>query len=133
MVAYDSDRDKARAAFSLRLNSALDKVPECPKKRGRPKWLARRFGVTTTAAQKWLGGLSIPDQTNISRIAASLGVAASWLMSGDGAETVAIARDHFAAKLATVWGDLPDDVKGQIVSFALVQAATTLPDDDKKK
>jgi transcriptional regulator with XRE-family HTH domain len=130
------ERAKARAEFSLRLTKALNEFPGCPARKGRAKWLATQFSVSTTAAQKWLGGLSMPDQAKMRAIADTLHVDASWLagLTGESeADTVTIARDRFSVELAPFWPDLPESLKDAFVDLARAHLGSVLPNEDKKK
>lgn len=71
-------KSDARAAFSAALNGFLEAlgVPS----RGRPRWLydrlkahARREVVTYESCRKWLKGLDIPDQANLTILCDAIG------------------------------------------------------------
>jgi hypothetical protein len=80
-------REQTKLDFAHRLNEALDDVTECPRSdvdggRGRAAWVGRHFKVSGEAARKWLAGETIPDQTNMARLAAALNVTPFWLHAG---------------------------------------------------
>jgi hypothetical protein len=127
-MVVTTKRDQTKAQFSKSLKAALDAsdVPNAKDKRKRTGWLAKEFGVTYEAARKWLSGLSIPDQTHIAMIADRLRVDPARLHAGPNVESAHIGNDTFAMKLSGLWDALTDEVKGQIIGFALVHA-TTLP------
>jgi hypothetical protein len=79
-----AERDQIKLEFARRLHEALDDLDECPSRlqRGRASWTAKRYKVSPEAAGKWLDGRSMPDQTNMARIAADLKVSPVWLWSG---------------------------------------------------
>lgn len=74
-------RDEAKEGFARRFNEALDDVAECPPQagRGRTAWVARRYEISQEGAAKWLDGRTLPDQTNMARIAGDLNVTPHWL------------------------------------------------------
>jgi hypothetical protein len=116
-------RDQAKQRFTENLERALDAAGWI-KGRGRRQRVAKEFEVSVETARKWLSGLAIPNQTHIAVIANRLGISPAKLhadvdLGGDG-----IAEDAFGRKLLTMWQDLTDEVKGQIVAFALINAAT---------
>lgn len=124
-----SNRETEKQEFAARLNRACDRIGV--KQWGRAGWLAKQFSphLSTQATQKWLSGLSIPDQTNIARLSKVLTVDASWLQSGPGLEVVPANNDEIAQKLAFIWRYLDDDDKKKILGFAQVAA---LPNKDDK-
>ncbi len=73
--------------FSDRLNLALDKVGAPPKHKGRQSYVGELFGVSQRAAGKWLEGEGMPSMDRLTGIAASLGVSAEWLLTGNNKNT----------------------------------------------
>jgi hypothetical protein len=124
-------RDGAKAAFSEKLHMALDRV-KFAGGRERTRALATELDVSYEAARKWLGGEAIPDQTNMLRICATLHIDMAELRIDFDPESREFGNDSFSHKLVTAWRELSDDSRGQIVGFALVQAAT-LPSNGPKK
>lgn len=127
----ENTRDGAKAAFSEKFHRALDRV-NFPADRGRIRAVAKALDVSYEAARKWLGGESVPDQTNMLRICAILHIDMAELRIDFDPESREFGNDTFSHKLVTVWGELSDEVRGQIVGFALVQA-TTHPQAESKK
>lgn len=120
-------RHEAKEQFSRRFNIVLDDNNECPRGRGRRSWVSKEFSVSVETARKWLTGLAIPDQTNMGIIAARLQISPAKLHAGvveAQEKQVRIGADRFASKLAVMWDQLTDEVKGQIVAFALINAST---------
>lgn len=116
-------RDNIKAEFSTRFHQVLDKVPECPPKRGRVAWVAREFKVSAQAALKWLNGDAIPDQTNLAIIAKRVGAEPAWLHSGTAGNRLSVLGDQIADELSEIWDLLPNEAKLQIRSFAQVTSA----------
>ena len=126
-------RIDTKSEFALRLAAALDTVKECPRDRGRRQWIAREFAVSVETARKWLEGLAIPDQTNLSRLSARTGVSPAWLFAANGNRIADGSADPYSDKLAGMWDQLDDEAKKQILSFATVRIAKLPDDDDEKK
>jgi hypothetical protein len=124
-------REQAKTQFSKNLADALDRNLDTPSGRGRTRWVSKEFGVSYEAARKWLGGLAIPDQTHIAIIAKRLKVDPAKLHAGPDVETARIGNDSFAQRLAAIWSSLSDEVKEQIIAYALVSAATSPPSAKK--
>lgn len=124
-------RDGAKKAFSAKLHQALDRV-DFPGGRERIRALSKALHVTYEAARKWLKEEAIPDQTNILRICAKLHIDMAELQIDFDPDSREFGNDNFSRKLIAVWRDLNDEVRGQILGFALVQA-TTRPTPDPKK
>lgn len=124
-----SSRQATKAVFSKRLHEALDEMPECPKDKGRPGWVARRYQVSTQGAAKWLDALSIPDQTNMARVAADLRVCPCWLHTGQPPKRPTL-QDQEATNMQEIWRDLDDTGKHEVLSFARYRARH-LPNDPK--
>lgn len=123
-------KEDVRRRWKTIFNAALDEVG-MPKGRGRATAVREKIDnvVSRFAVVKWLTGETIPDQTHLQIISEKLGIDMRKLQIAERAP--AWDDDSFARKLATVWKNLNDDVKGQIVGFALVHA-TTLPVDPPK-
>jgi hypothetical protein len=129
MVA--NTRDEAKKAFSVKLHQALDRVG-FPRKPERVRALSKALRVSYEAARKWLGEESIPDQTNMLRICAILHIDMAELQIDFDPDSREFGNDSFSRKLITLWRELNDDVRGQLLGFALVQA-TTRPSPGPKK
>lgn len=121
-------REEEKQGFSRRLNAACEHREI--KLRGRAAYLAKQMDVSTQAAQKWLEGLSIPDQTNIGRLAVLLQVNAEWLQVGPGDKVIPANTDEVAQKLAFIWRALSDDDKKTILRLA--SGLATLPNQNDK-
>jgi len=107
-----NSRDEEKAAFSRRLSNACAEFPDCPAAHGRASWLSRQFEprLSAQAVQKWFDGVSMPDMTNIPRLAAILKADASWLLAGPGDEFVPEFKSNEALmNLIRRWPDLGDD------------------------
>lgn len=72
------------AAFSARLNEALDDFGCPPKFNGRQKYVAKLFGISQRAARKWLEAEGFPESARWNAIAEKLQVNFLWLFSGKG-------------------------------------------------
>ena len=125
------NRTEAKEAFSRAFDKALDRIEFEPKP-GRIRALAKRLEVSYEAARKWLGGEAVPDQTNMLRIQRELKIDASELRIDADPESREFGQDSFSRKLTSMWPALSDEVRGQIIGFALVQA-TTRPAPPKKR
>lgn len=77
-------KSNARAAFSRRLNEALDRAGVPPKGQGRQLAVAKLFGVSQKGARKWLEGEAVPATARLPGMARALGVTTEWLLSGAG-------------------------------------------------
>lgn len=126
----DTKRTEAKEAFSRAFDKALDRIDFEPPP-GRIRELSRRLEVSYEAARKWLSGESVPDQTNMLRIQRELKIDASELRIDIDPESREFGQDLFSRKLTAMWPDLTDEVRGQIIGFALIQA-TTRPATPKK-
>jgi adenylosuccinate lyase len=73
-----SPNAEAREGFAQRLRQAL----EAQGLKSTQAAVAARYQVSTAAAHKWLSGKGLPETAAISRIAADLGVAVHWLLTG---------------------------------------------------
>lgn len=126
-------RDKVKQEFSDRLNQLLGARPETRDERKRRAWLKKLCDVSIETARKWLTGLAIPDMTHLAVMVGEFRVDPGWLLSGEPiAAQSTMPDDHFYKKLTMIWKDLSDETKGQMLSFALVSAAT-LPVDTGKQ
>jgi hypothetical protein len=128
-------RDEEKAAFSRRLNNACDAFPNCPKdppkNHGRVSWLARQFNppLSAQAVQKWFDGVSIPDQTNIARLAGILKADTSWLLAGPGDDFVPqISPDERLRNVIRAWPEMGDDMRKAFEHLS----GLSLPLPDKK-
>lgn len=74
----------SKEAFARRLNTALDAAGFPGKGEGRQKAVSQAFGVTGTAAWKWMEGESMPASKRIQEMAKLLGVRGEWLFTGSG-------------------------------------------------
>lgn len=81
-----------RAAFSRRLNQALDAAGIPPKSKGRQGLVGEMFGVSQKGARKWLEGEAIPSMRRIPQIADTLGISAEWLLTGRRSSSDAVSR-----------------------------------------
>jgi transcriptional regulator with XRE-family HTH domain len=126
MVAIS--REEEKQGFSRRLNAACE-FREI-KLRGRPAYLAKQMGVSPQGARKWLEAYSIPDQTNIGRLAVLLQVNAEWLQVGPGDTVIPANTDEVAQKLAFIWAALSEDDKKTILRLA--SGLATLPNQNDK-
>lgn len=63
-----------RTIFTKVLNARLDHIGCPPLHFGRQKWLADRFGVSDSAARKWLNGDNFPEPETLVAIADDLGL-----------------------------------------------------------
>jgi len=125
-----SKRTETKEAFSKAFDKALDRVKFEPKP-GRIRALGKALGVSYEAARKWLGGEAVPDQTNMLRIQKILKINAAELRIDFDDSSRDFGHDTFSRKLMSMWRDLDDEVRGQLVGFAIVQA-TTKPAEAKK-
>lgn len=114
VVAHN--KEQTRAAFSKRLNAVLDEVKDCPARRGRRQWVAKRYGVSVESARKWLTGEDMPDGTNSARIAADLGINDGWLRSGVGPMRPPVS-DAVLDELTRTWPSLDTSVRLEILRF----------------
>lgn len=83
-----------RDQFKLRLEAALDAVPECPKDRGRAVWLAEKMDLSPKGVGKWLNGDSIPELAKIPKLASVADVSPEKLLFGSESAVTVIARAH---------------------------------------
>lgn len=126
-------RMEEKLAFARRLDAACAELPDCPKDHGRASWLARQFNpsLSAQAVQKWFNGESMPDMTNIPRLAAILRADASWLIAGPGEKFVPeFKQNEQLMDLIRVWDDLGDDGHLRILHFAEV-LTLPLPNKDQ--
>jgi len=72
-----------KADFATRLNEICSDLG-LPAERGRQTALAKQFGVSPTAARKWLLGDGLPEMEMAIRIAKWADVNFEWLMTGRG-------------------------------------------------
>jgi len=82
---------EAREGFAQRLRQALD----AQGLKSTQAAVAKRYQVSTAAAHKWLSGKGLPETAAISRIAADLGVALHWLMTGQQREAATTTTEMF--------------------------------------
>lgn len=125
-----NSRDEEKAAFSRRLANACAEFPECPGEHGRAAWLARQFtpALSSQAVLKWFKGESMPDMTNIPRLAGILKVDASWLLAGPGDAVVReFAPDEALQKVIRAWPEMGDEMRKRLEHLADL----TLPLPDK--
>lgn len=113
-----SNKQAARRGFSARLARACDVAGLPPKYRGRQAAIAETFGVSSTAARKWLEGEAIPTTARIHAIARRLGVGADWLLTGAPEHGVTLTRE--ARAVAERYQRLPEAARQAI--RALVEA-----------
>lgn len=134
MVAKVSLAEKR--AFSAALHDLLDSIPAASKDRKRVSWVAVICKVKYQSAYKYLNGQSIPSREKIRRLISEIGPKASVLLGGkiprdsDVEPSGSIGNDLFGRKLSALWGQLSDEVKGQIYGFAAVQAVVLPKDPD---
>jgi len=73
--------------FNQRLLKACNDNVDCPPPaRGQQTWLAKKLGFSAQAVSKWFSGKATPSFEVCEKIAALLGVDASWLIVGDSLE-----------------------------------------------
>ena len=73
--------------FNHRLLKACNDNVDCPPPaRGQQTWLAKQLGFSAQAVSKWFSGKATPSFEVCEKIAALLGVDASWLIVGDSLE-----------------------------------------------
>jgi SOS-response transcriptional repressor LexA len=77
-----------RERFAGRLNEILDALAFPAKGKGRQVKLAAIFGVTQTAAAKWLNGEAIPTGGRLAEMAKLLNVSFEFLSTGRGDKEV---------------------------------------------
>lgn len=120
MVVIPSDREKQD--FSNALKELLQDVPD----RERTPLVARICKVTYQSAHKYLNGQSIPRRERIRMLIKHIGPRGAILLGGANVRDIKIGDDDdpLGQKLTTIWGSLNEEVKGQIVAFALISAAT---------
>lgn len=113
-----------RAAFSRRLNSALERFD--PPGRTGVAWLAREFNqryggraISVHAARKWLMGDAIPTHDKLVTLARWLKVSPEWLLFGEG--EVRTARQD-AATYDTPDGALCRDIQTLSVAHRRIVA-----------
>lgn len=126
MVAIS--REEEKQGFSRRLNAACEHREIKP--RGRAAYLAKQMDVSTQGARKWLEADSIPDQTNIGRLATILQVNAEWLQLGPGDKVIPANTDEVAQQLQFIWPALSDEDKKTILRLA--SGLATLPNQNNK-
>lgn len=80
VVNKESQRQKARKEFSLRLKEALSAAGYVSKQRP----LSEKYGVQSESARKWLSGGSIPEHDIIKQLARDCNVNPQWLEYGEG-------------------------------------------------
>lgn len=123
MVVKSSQAE--RKAFSEALKELLKDVPE----RRRARWIMDVCKVRYQSAHKYLNHGAIPGRPKLRKLIKAIGPHASILLGGktidiEPGEAPRFIEDTFAQKLSSIWGSLNDEVKGQIVAFALISAAT---------
>ena len=128
MVSHDE-----RQAFAERFNTTLDRIG-ISRNWGRRAQVARLFGVSETAAGKWLDGESMPETKRLPGMAHILGCDVNWLLAGQGAgqEVDEEAAQAYEAKeplaktssendyedeLLAVWRDLPTHVRRRMLDL----------------
>lgn len=84
--------------------------------RGRQTRLGKRFGVTQTAARKWLSGDGLPEYEKSIELAAWAKVNLEWLMTGRGPK-----RGHLVDTKSLVIGEalsaMPPDERREVLSY----------------
>jgi len=99
MKSNSFDRDKAREAFSGRLNALLDHYGVPPKHDGRQVQLKLDLKVSQEASRKWLEGESIPREEKIISICKLYPCRKAWLQHGEGS----MIEDELTNELLAHW------------------------------
>jgi hypothetical protein len=73
-----------KAAFSDRLNEALDAIGYPEKGKGRQVSLGKDMDTSQKGARKWLEGEAIPSMDHVIGLAMLTHVHTEWLLSGRG-------------------------------------------------
>lgn len=124
MVA--TTKKQAREEFSKNLNRELDRL-KAPQ-RGRPKWLQKELKniVTYESCRKWLKGLDIPDQGNLSVLVDTLGLNQQYLRTGTW-ESAPGASDNRFSELQKIWPDLDEKYQDHLVETARMGRKASSP------
>lgn len=80
-----ADKKKAVAAFARRLSEALT-AAGIPDDGQRRRWMARKWGISTESARKWLLGFAMPDTARLPDVARDLSTSVEYLLTGKGQE-----------------------------------------------
>lgn len=118
----DDEKEKARKAFTDRLNAACDSAGI--KVRGRGPLICeelkkRKIDVTGQAVHKWLRSHGMPAHENIVALASWLNVRAEWLEYGIGAMKMTYAAATQAASKIQETPTKTDPVKDRINKIRL--------------
>ncbi len=73
---------------------------------------------------KWFSGMSVPDQTNVVRLATLLRVNAQWLQVGPGSEVIPDNNDDFWEKIRPLLPHLDERAKTAILHYAQIEASS---------
>jgi len=124
-------KEEAREEFSRNLNSALDKLGA--PKRGRPDWLRTKIGnlVSRESCRKWLFGLDIPDQANLSVLVSTLDLNAQQLLTGEW-EMPPGSQDSRLTALTKIWPELEDKTREAIMSVLSLDKSAVKSQTDSK-
>jgi hypothetical protein len=106
---------EAREEFAKNLNAELDRL-QAPK-RGRPDWLRKQIGeiVSRETCRKWLGGLDLPDQANMSILIDTLGLNQQLLRTGRW-EPAPGSKDQQFAELERMWPHLDTGLREAVMA-----------------
>lgn len=110
--------------FAARLHQALDSRGAPPRHYGRGAEVARRCGISPTAAAKWLNGESYPDLERAIALAEWLGVSVEWLYTGRGARDVA-RPDPAISEVVELFSGLPTEQRNAALEFLKFQKERT--------
>ena len=107
---------QVRQDFANRLKAAME-IMELPP-RGRPAWLAKKLGISVTAAQKYLDGSATPRSRRWKAVAAAVQVNVAWLRDNTGTMRSASTTDPLLAELEAVWQKLPPEARADVLWYA---------------
>jgi hypothetical protein len=120
-------KDEAKAEFAKNLNHELDRL-QVPR-RGRPLWLRDKLGkiVSRESCRKWLAGLDLPDQTNMSILIDRLELNEQLLRTGTWGPAPG-AKDEQFVELQKAWPTLNDDARNAVIGMIrALQPPTAAP------
>jgi len=104
-------KSEVRQQFAQHFAQAADRLPGCPKGRGRNIWLARYLGLSYESIRKYLTGEALPTPARVPGLAAKMQVSTAFLRGES--------QDLVLGELERILGAIPDQtVREEIVAFA---------------
>lgn len=87
--------------------------------------IAKELGIFQSAVTKWKTGLGLPKLATAIKLATGAGVCVDWLLTGRPPELPGAQVDPELTRLLGFWEKLSEDLKKEIVGFAVFKRSTT--------